>query len=304
MRASWGSLRERLVESTASCPNSQFAQLKGTDTALARFSEPLALVAFTSDRASPLPAKDAVVAALVRAVQAGGALADLAGRLLWLALWHQLDGIFRKAQWRSGTDETEVLSEFEEMFTRTIAAADLRRIQKPYATLPLNLDRRLIEARRRRQAEEARRRDLLFRQSEDDDEPAGDPLDEFAAPAVRSVDGRILVLGPWLDAGHDLAALRAWLALRLGRDAELVLRGVVLQEEYGEVGREFGLSADAVRKRCGRALDVLRDELRAEYGRAERAREEGAVLCDGDEGAAKKANEACPVSPAGSAFRN
>ena len=46
MRASWGALRERLVQSMVACSISQFAQLKRADTALARFTEPLALVAF------------------------------------------------------------------------------------------------------------------------------------------------------------------------------------------------------------------------------------------------------------------
>jgi len=108
LRAQWEALHASLVQSvrTLEC-NTRFRQLSEARPVLRRFAEPVALLDYLCGTRGDLDNKDKVLAVLVRAAQARGALAKLAMSLLLLGLWPALDGIFRRNVHRfpGGPDE-------------------------------------------------------------------------------------------------------------------------------------------------------------------------------------------------------
>lgn len=265
MRACWRALHESLARSVRTLEaGRQFEEAKKRRSVLARFEDPISLLVHLTRRDGNLDEKDAIYAALVEAVQARGDDAALAMSLLWLGLWPALDAIFRRRQRHFSGPGENVVSEIADCFTSLVRRLDLSRVTRVAATLARGTDRDIGQARRRAWAEAARRVDLTEDDIAADDEEAG---------CGRSSE---LGLPPGLSGEQQVEAIRAWLVKIIPGDAEFVIAAVIHGENQRQLADRLGITHEAARKRFQRALDRLRDRLRA--------------------------REACPTSPSRIAF--
>jgi DNA-directed RNA polymerase specialized sigma24 family protein len=199
--------------------------------ALDRFSDGEELVAYLLDQRNDADARRDVLAALVEAAQCECVSSAFAATLVWLALWPGLDAINRRQARREPRESADVVAgEVEWAFTMQLARLDLTRTRCIAASLLRSTEREVVVALRRARLG-----------PDDRDDTRVDPDATIAHCEHRSV----AMLRPWLD---ELAP----------RDADLVMRTVVLGETQHEAGAAHGLSPDAVRKHVARALDALR----------------------------------------------
>ena len=251
MRACWEALHASFVRSVTTLKADQsFRIARTTEPVLARFEGPAGLMEYLAtktDRTEDHEQKNAIYAALVRAVQARGACAELASALLWCGLWPALDGIYRHRLRHFKAEPEELVAAVSAAFTSLVGRMDLGRVQRIAATLVLSTDRDLMEARRREWAEHEHRD---ARREEDAPEPRTPPLrdSDLGLPVGLSFDG-------------ELRALRAWLLPIGGADTDLLLAVLVLDENQREAAERVGLTHEGARKRFQRALERLRTHL-------------------------------------------
>jgi len=212
---------------------------------LRRFAEPVALLDYLCGTRGDLDNKDKVLAVLVRAAQARGALAKLAMSLLLLGLWPALDGIFRRNVHRFPGGPDELASEITACFTANAHDSDLRRINRVAATLVMNTERRV-----RDHGDRALRRD-----GRKDELPEVGHLPDMLISPARLPSGLGIPAG--LSPEQEVEALRRMLAGAIGKDADLVVAVAIEGATQREAADLFGLTYEAARKRYQRAMHLL-----------------------------------------------
>ncbi len=267
MRATWEALKQSLVRSVGTLgAKSQFEEMKKQRRTLRRFADAGVLLGYLNSPEGDLDEKDAIYAALVEAAQARRADADLAVALLWLGLWPGLDRIYWRRLREFVAEPEALVSEIGARFTSAIHGADLGRIRRVAATLILNVERDVREARKRAWAEERQRADLPQEHDDDADadEATGDRREALVSPLLRTRGVSELGQPPRLDPDQDVEALRDLLVAVVGEDADLVLGATVYGLSQREVGERLGLGHEAARKRFQRAIERIRKHLEAE----------------------------------------
>lgn len=248
MRACWEALHASFVRSVTTLKADQsFRIASAREPVLARFESPAGLIEYLTtktDRIEDHEQKNAIYAALVRAVQAGGVLAELASALLWCGLWRGLDGIYRHRLRHFKAEPEELVAAISAAFTSLVGGMVLGRVQRIAATLVRSTDRDLMEALRRDWSE----REHV--QANGDTESGAE--EEPAAPIIAD---SALGLPPGLSLDAQVAALRGWLLDVAGEDGDLLLAVLVFEENQREAGERLGLSHEAARKRFQRAFE-------------------------------------------------
>jgi DNA-directed RNA polymerase specialized sigma24 family protein len=252
MRAVWQALRSDLMRSIDTLrARRQFEAVKQNRLELQRFADVPSLLDYLHCEADDLDDKDRILAALVRSVHAGGAEAELSEAILWLALWPGIDALYHRL-WRHFRDAHEdLVAEIAVRFTLVIHRADLTRIRRVAATLLRNVERDVRSILRRAREERAR----LVELPDHDDQHEGRHGDPgFAGGPGPSAFG----ISPGSDADQETRLLRERLFQEIGAHADLVVAVVIVGERPGELADRLGISSEAARKRCQRALDSLR----------------------------------------------
>lgn len=246
MRARWEALHSSLEQSVSTLEaNQQFKVIKAGVAAMERFEEPIALLDYLADPGGDRDTKDTIYGVLVRAAQ--DQVARAATTLLWLGLWPALDGIYRRRLKLFPGKPEELVSELAHHFSVAIERADLSRINRVAATLVLNTERQVMDARRRQWNDDALHED-------------GDD-DESAEPAMAPAELSEVGVPAGLDAQAEIAALRDWVARFVGDDADLVIGAVIYDENHRELADRLGLTHEAARKRFQRAIARLRERV-------------------------------------------
>lgn len=250
MRACWESLHGSFVRSVTTLrENQNFRIGSAGDPVLARFESPAGLIEYLttkSVRNADHDQKNDIYAALVRAVQARGARAELASALLWCGLWPALDGIYRHRLRHFSDEPEELVAALCAAFTCLVGRMDLDRVNQIAATLVRSTDRDLMDARRRDRGEH----DHLVANG-DIESARGDRM----SPICTSLIG----IHPGLSARGRMVALRGWLLDVAGEDADLVLALLVFEEPPRLAAARLGMSHATARKRVQRALTHVRE---------------------------------------------
>jgi RNA polymerase sigma-70 factor (ECF subfamily) len=222
-----------------------FEELRERCTAVASFKQPAALADFLTRRGSSLGERDRVLRCLVEEARKGSAR-RIALALLLLGLWPGLDSIFRKRSPLFRPLAQDIELEIIDQFTAQVQRINLPRVACLAATLVLNTEREVVDARLRERAlaasSSAVAPDAIAAPAEEDPSPAS----LFGLPCDQS------------DA-EDVAALRGWLLRAVGRDADLVVDAVIHGRSRLELAASLGISHAAARKRLERALARARD---------------------------------------------
>jgi RNA polymerase sigma-70 factor (ECF subfamily) len=230
----------------------QFEAVKQNRPELGRFADVPSLLDYLHCEADNLDDKDRILAALVRSVHAGGAEVEVSEAILWLALWPGLDALYRRL-WRHFRDAHEdLVSEIAVHFTLAIHRADLTRIRRVAATLLRNVERDVRSTLRRAREERARLTELPHHDDRHEGRHGVDPWS--ARPSAFGIS-------PGSDADQETSLLRDRLCQEIGAHADLVVAVVIVGERPREIADRLGISPEAARKRCQRALDCLRQRL-------------------------------------------
>jgi RNA polymerase sigma-70 factor (ECF subfamily) len=228
----------------------QFEVVKRDRPELVRFADASSLLDYLHGESHGLDDKDCILAALVRSVHAGDAEVEFSEAILWLALWPGLDALYRRLCRHFRDAHEDLVSEIAVRFTVAIHRADLTRIRRVAATLLRNVEREVRSSLRRSRDERARLVELL--EYDDQDEGRHGVRSEFArSPSVFGVS-------PGSDADQETRLLRERLFQQIGAHADLVVAVVIFGERPREVADRLGISPEAARKRCQRAMDSLR----------------------------------------------
>ena len=266
MRSQWEALQQSLVRSVGTLgAESLFQKMKEDQPHLRRFPDAGNLLAYFNHVGGDLDEKDAIYAALVAAVQAGGEDAELAAALVWLGLWPALDRIYRRRlKHYLDTREPEALvSEIGAKFSAVLHKADLSQINRVAATLVRNTERDVLGELKRGWVEGKLRADLPREEDDDpdEDEAAGDFQRAQGSPLLRT-RGVSRLGQPFLfNPDDEIEALREMLADIVGEDADLVIGATLYGFTQREIGERLGLSHEAARKRYQRAMAQLREHL-------------------------------------------
>lgn len=254
MRAAWQALRSDLMRSIDTLKaRRQFEVIKQNRPELQRFADVACILDYLRTGPDDLDDKDRILAALVQTVHAGGAEVELSEAILWLALWPGIDALYRRL-WRHFKDAHEdLVSEIAVHFSVAIHRADLTRIRRVAATLLRNVERDVRNTLRRAREERAR----LVELPDHDQHEGRHGVDPFARGLSPSTFG----IAPGSDADQETRVLRERLFQEIGAHADLVVAVVIIGERPGELADRLGISPEAARKRCQRALDSLRQRL-------------------------------------------
>jgi RNA polymerase sigma-70 factor (ECF subfamily) len=246
MRTRWVALHQGLTQSVRSLDaGRRFEEAKKQKQALARFADPVSLLAYLTSKAGDLDEKDAIYAALVELVQAQRDGADIAMSLLWLGLWPALDAIFRHRQRHFDREPEELVSQVAERFTALVQRIDLTRVSRVASTLAWSTDRDIGDRLKIAWARAAKEGAL--------------PEDESLGEAVELSEPSELGLPAGLSTEEEIAAIRAWLLPIVGNDADLVIGAAIYGENQHEVADRLGITHEAARKRFQRAMARIRE---------------------------------------------
>lgn len=246
MRARWEGLHAALDRSVATLQaERQFGDARRTESILARFESPPRLIEHLTNKGGDLDEKDAIYAALVRAIQARAAWAELATGILWCGLWPALDGIYRHRLRHFKKEPEELVEAISVALTTLVGRMDLGRVHRVVATLIRSTDREVMEERRRGWAEQEH-----LDQGGKAPEPRTPPLrkSELGLPVGLSFEG-------------EIRALHAWLLPIGGDDTDLLLAVLVLEENQHEAALRVGLTHEAARKRFRKVLARVRTHI-------------------------------------------
>lgn len=218
-----------------------FEGLRQRSPALAAFGGPAAGAAFLASKGNSLVERDRVLRFLVEEASRGSAK-RIALALLLLGLWPGLDGIFRKRRPLFQAQAHDLALEIIDRFIAEVQRIDLARVSCLAATLVMNTDRDVVDARLRERARAAKSEgvapDAIAAPSFEDARP---PTSLFGLPFGQS------------DA-EDVAALRRWLLSAIGPDADMIVDAVIHGRSRLELAASCGISHAAARKRLERAL--------------------------------------------------
>jgi RNA polymerase sigma-70 factor (ECF subfamily) len=223
-----------------------FEYLQARSDALARFRGPAQVAAFVARDGSDLGERDRVLRCLVQEVSSKGTARRIAHVLLLVGLWPGLDAIFRKRRHllRGEIDDLEI--EIIDHFTAQVQRVNLRRVACLAATLVLNTEREIVDARIRERTMAAGSDTAMAEAIPAPPPRDPPPASRFGLPQDQS------------DA-EDVAALRRWLERAVGRDADLVVDAVIHRRSRLELAAALGISHAAARKRLERALTRARN---------------------------------------------
>lgn len=230
---SWSGIRDDLIRSSTTLQSQRdYRAMRTAEPVLQPYADTAALLGALHHGHLDHETRNAILAALVRASQEGDRIADLALRVLLLALWPGLDAIRGRCLRRRVGSRDEIASELLARTTEQVQTLDLRRVNRIAATVLRNVERDLLRAAHR---ETARQQSCA----------ALEP-DWLEAPPSWAEQLRLRV-----ELRRDLTAV-------IGRDADLVL-GVALDgASQIDMGMALGLSEPAARKRYQRAVVALR----------------------------------------------
>ena len=230
---SWSGIRDDLIRSSTTLQSQRdYRAMRTAEPVLQPYADTTALLGALHHGRLDHDARNAILAALVRASQEGDRIADLALRILLLALWPGLDAIRGRCLRRGVGSRDDIASELLARTTEQVRTLDLSRVNRIAATVLRNVERDLLRAARRETA---------WQQSCPSLEP-----DWLEAPPS------------WAEQLRLREELRRDLVALVGRDADLVL-GVALDgASQIEMGMALGLSEPAARKRYQRAVAALR----------------------------------------------
>jgi hypothetical protein len=230
-----------------------FEALRARWPELASFADPAAVAAFLPDKQNGLAPRDRVLRALVAEAN-GGTARRIALALVILGQWPGLDSIFRKRRPLFRTAAEDLALEIVDHFIAQVQRIDLARVSCLAATLVMNTERQIMNARVREHARAARR--------------AAVALDAIAAPAAdddeHGAAASAFGLPPDQSDAEDVVALRRWLLSAVGPDADLVVDAVIHHRSRLELAASLGISHAAARKRLERALGRARQALLVE----------------------------------------
>lgn len=242
MRSHWEALHAGLMRSIEGCEAFRsFRKLQARRQALARFDGPAATVAFLVHEGSDLRARDRVFRGLVEEIQEKGPARRIAHVLLLLGLWPGLDAVFRRRRHFFRSDVTELETEIVDQFTAQVQRIRLQRVACLAATLVMNTEREIVDARIRERSFAASCEAVTPEALAAPPPSEPPPPSLFGLPSDQS------------DA-DDVAALRRWLAPVVGRDLDLVVETVLHGKSRLQVATAMGISHAAARKRLERAL--------------------------------------------------
>ena len=146
----------------------------------------------------------------------------------------------------------DLVAEIAVRFTLVIHRADLTRIRRVAATLLRNVERDVRSILRRSREERGR---LVELPEHNDKIEARHGINlEFVRRPSPSAFG----ISPASDADEETRFLHDRLRQQIGAHADLVVAVVIIGERPAEAADRLGISHEAVRKRCQRALDSLR----------------------------------------------
>jgi RNA polymerase sigma-70 factor (ECF subfamily) len=257
MRSQWEALHESLAQSVRTRKaGQQFNEVRRQRRVLARFEKPVSLLKYLTQKGGDLDEKDAIYAALVKAIQSREREGPLALQLLWLGLWPALDALYRRRiRWFAQAPQ-ELVSEIIDCLNEVIAGMDFSRVRRVAATLARSTERKVVERLHALWNESARR---------------GRFPEEATLGAVEPIEPEEKQPSPFgVEEGasdeEELAALQEWLAGEVGEDASLVMGAVIYGESQRALAERLGLRHDAARKRFQRALARLRKRLTEKAG--------------------------------------
>ncbi len=227
----------------------QFQSLRLKHLEISRFPDGAAVLDYLHDKTGDLDEKDRLLGALVEAFQSGNEERSVAMRLLWLALWPALDGVYRRLLRHYRNNPDELVSELSEHFTLVVHRTQLGRVHRLAATLVRNVERDIRQVLRSVWTECAGRIDL----------PDVDALSGM----LSGPPARISCCGLPLAAGADVetSMLAALISRVVEKDADLVVAIVLFGETQNEAAARLGIGHEAARKRFQRALRRTRDGL-------------------------------------------
>ncbi|WP_259676963.1 sigma-70 family RNA polymerase sigma factor [Paracoccus pantotrophus] len=233
MSYSWSGIRDDLARSSTTLQSQRdYRAMRTAEPDLQPYVDTAALLSALHHGHLDHGARNAILAALVRASQGADRIADLALRVLLLALWPGLDAIRSRCLRRGVGSRDEVASELLARTTEQVRTLDLSRVNRIAATVLWNVERDLLRGARRETARQQSCTSL---------EP-----DWLEAPPS------------WAEQLRLREELRRDLVAVIGRDADLVL-GVALDgASQIEMGMALGLSEPAARKRYQRTVAALR----------------------------------------------
>jgi RNA polymerase sigma-70 factor (ECF subfamily) len=222
-----------------------FEDLQARSPALSRFGSPVWTAAFLAHEGSDLQEKDQILRGLVREVHDKGPARRIAHVLLLLGLWPGLDAVFRRRRRLFRGDVQDLDTEIIDQFTAQVQRVPLQRVACLAATLVLNTEREIIDAR------------IRERRFATSCEPA--TLEALPAPPPSEQPPPSLFGLPSAQSDvQDVASLRRWLEPVVGRDLDLVVETVLHGKTRLEVATTMGISHAAARKRLERALTRAR----------------------------------------------
>lgn len=243
-RRRWKALHASLVRAVTTLRATRhFEAARAQHAVLAPYENPSVLISYLTSKDGSPDEKDAVYGALLEAVQRRDAWSETAMAILLCGLWPGLDSIYWRRQRHFRRQPEELVESISIAFTELVARLDLTRVRRVAATLVRSTDRDVLEQRRRDWADCHRQ---IAISEEDKKRP------ELITPPRRESD---LGLPVGLSPDNEMAALRAWLLPICGVDTDLLIAVVVLGVNQREAGVRIGLTHQATRKRCQRALD-------------------------------------------------
>lgn len=249
MRSQWEALHAGLARSIEGREASRlFEDLRSRRPALAPFTNPAAVERVLAHDRGSLLERDRVLRELVEEVQSKGAGRRLAHALLLLGLWPGLDAVFRRRRRCFRSEVGDLETEIIDQFTAQVERIRLQRVTCLAATLVLNTEREVVDARIRERSYAAKCEGVT---------PDALPAPENADAPLKSVFG----LPTDQSDADDIASLRRWLEQAVGRDVDLVVEAVFHGKSRLEIATALGISHAAARKRLERALGRAREAL-------------------------------------------
>ena len=242
MRSNWENLRAGLMRWIDGGESARaFEELRRRSPALAPFDGPAAVAAFLASKGSSLVERDRVLRFLVEEANRGSAK-RIALALLLLGLWPGLDSIFRRRRPLFQAQLHDLELEIIDRFIGEVQRIELARVSCLAATLVLNTERNVVDARLRERARAAK--------------SEGVAPDAIAAPSFEDARAPTSLFGlPFGQSdAEDVAALRRWLLSAVGPDADLIVDAVIHDRSRLELAASRGISHAAARKRLERAL--------------------------------------------------
>jgi DNA-directed RNA polymerase specialized sigma24 family protein len=255
MRARWEGLHAALIGSVTTLEmNLQFDHARTNTPELSMFPTAVSVLEFLIGEPERAEEKNALYAALVRAVQARASWASLATSILWCGLWPGLDAVYRRQLGYFLRDPEELISLISIEFTALVNELDLHSVRRIAATLVRSTEREVGRARQRQLAIAARTEPLPAIPHD----RSADGLQEGAAGGTVATGDSfaanrdLLGISTGLSIGSQAADVHRWLRAEVGDDADIFLAIAVFDEDPREVAKQHGLSHAALRKRIQR----------------------------------------------------